>query len=95
MERLVYNLSKEQAYEFIRDYALNLEVFADKDLVVTVQTLMDCGGNLAQTARKLYVHRNTLNYRLDKIKRLTGLNVKKYEDATIFKLALLADRRIR
>ena len=53
-----------------------IEVFFQKDL------------NLSDTARQLYIHRNTLVYRLDKVQRETGLDLRKFEDALTFRMLL-------
>lgn len=94
LERLVYNMSREQCADFLED-SNNEDVFCDKDLVNTALALMDCQGNAAETARTLYVHRNTLNYRLEKIKRLTGLDIKKYKDAAQFQMLVLVHQKIK
>ena len=96
LERLVYSMSIEQCEEFIEEIETSDEnVFYDKDLLNTATALMDCQGNAAETARQLYVHRNTLNYRLEKIKRLTGLDIKKYKDAAQFQMLVLVHRKIK
>jgi len=48
---------------------------------------LDC--NVSETAKKLYIHRNTLLYRLDKFKQETGLDVRTFNDAVLVKIALL------
>ena len=47
---------------------------------------------LSETARKLFVHRNTLVYRLEKIKKLTGLDLREFDDAITFKVALMVKK---
>jgi carbohydrate diacid regulator len=48
--------------------------------------------NVSETSRKLFVHRNTLVYRLDKIKKLTGLDLRQFDHAITFKVALMVRR---
>ena len=48
--------------------------------------------NVSETSRKLFVHRNTLVYRLEKIKKLTGLDLREFEDAIVFKVALMGKK---
>ena len=48
--------------------------------------------NLSDTARQLYIHRNTLVYRLEKIKKLTGLDLREFDDAITFKVALMVKK---
>ena len=57
-----------------------IEMFFAKDL------------NLSDTARQLYIHRNTLVYRLEKIKKLTGLDLREFDDAIVFKVALMVKK---
>lgn len=65
-----------------------LEQF-DKETLATVNAFFENNLNISETARKMYLHRNTLGYRLDKIQKTTGLDVKKFEDALTFKIALM------
>ena len=51
--------------------------------------------NISETARKLYIHRNTLVYRLDKIQKKTGLDVRVFEDALTFKIAMMVANHMR
>jgi carbohydrate diacid regulator len=96
LERLVYSMNEAQCEDFIEDIEPHSkEIFYDKDLLNTATVLMRCQGNSAEAARQLYVHRNTLNYRLEKIKRFTGLDIKKYEDAMIFQMQVLVYRRMK
>lgn len=59
-------------------------VFCDKDLVETCFCLFENDLNVSRTAGKLYMHRNTLIYRISKLKRMTGLDVCKFGDAVTF-----------
>jgi carbohydrate diacid regulator len=89
-------MNEAQCEDFIEDIEPHSkEIFYDKDLLNTATVLMRCQGNSAEAARQLYVHRNTLNYRLEKIKRFTGLDIKKYEDAMIFQMQVLVYRRMK
>ena len=61
-------------------------VFNDNDLLMTAQAFLNNNLNVSLTARELYMHRNTLIYRIDKIERETGLNIQKFSDAVTFKI---------
>lgn len=61
-------------------------IFADDEMLRTVEVLMENDLNLSESSRSLYVHRNTLTYRLDKIERVTNLDVRKFSDACTFKI---------
>lgn len=67
-----------------RELAPYIEAFGDKDLVETCFALFDNDLNVSKTALGLYMHRNTLIYRIAKLKRLTGLDVCKFDDAVSF-----------
>lgn len=67
-------------------------ILEDEDMLETVEAFMDNNLNVSETARKLYMHRNTLTYRLDKIRRATGLDIRNFSDAITFNLCNLLHR---
>ena len=64
----------------------------DHETLFTIQKFFENNLNVSETARKLFVHRNTLVYRLEKIRRLTGLDLKQFDHAIIFKVALMVKK---
>ena len=64
----------------------------DRESLLTIQSFFENSLNVSETSRKLFVHRNTLVYRLEKIKRLTGLDLREFEHAIIFKVALMVKK---
>ena len=64
-------------------------IFADPDMLGTAEKFLENNLNVSETARKLYMHRNTLTYRLDKIQRATGLDIRNFSDAITFRLCSL------
>lgn len=80
---LVSEFSEEQRNKFTegRDLKKIARVFVDADLTKTLQSLFENDLNVSLTARRLYMHRNTLIYRLHKIKKLTGLDPRVFRDA--------------
>lgn len=86
------NMIEELPKAKIKDYlGLLLEkdarsLFDDEEIISTVEEFLDSSLNVSETARKLFMHRNTLMYRLDKIERNTGLNIKRFSDAITFRL---------
>lgn len=62
------------------------KIFEDEEMMRTVDGFLSCGMNISRTARVLYMHRNTLIYRLGTIRRQTGLDLRDFEDAVNFKL---------
>lgn len=91
--RLIYQLPTTLCKLFLR------EVFKDgsfesldQETLNTIQKFFENNLNVSETSRQLYVHRNTLVYRLDKIEKLTGLDLRKFDDAIIFKVAMLVKK---
>lgn len=64
-------------------------LLADDDMMHTAEEFLNNNLNVSETARKLYMHRNTLTYRLDKIARVTGLDIRNFSDAVTFRLDTL------
>ncbi len=64
----------------------------DSETIYTIQKFFENNLNVSETSRKLFVHRNTLVYRLDKIKKLTGLDLREFDDAIIFKVAMMVNK---
>nr|HPG64041.1 helix-turn-helix domain-containing protein [Saccharofermentans sp.] len=58
-----------------------------EDTITTIESFFANNLNGSETSRELYVHRNTLVYRLDKVKRNTGLDLRSFDDAVLFKMA--------
>lgn len=59
------------------------------EMIHTIEKFFENSLNLSETARQLYIHRNTLVYRLDKVQRITGLDLRAFDDAVTFKLMML------
>ena len=62
------------------------QIFADKEMLDTAEEFLNNNLNVSETSRSLFLHRNTLSYRLDKIERATGLNIRRFSDAVTFRL---------
>ncbi len=63
----------------------------DDETLMTIEKFFENNLNVSETARKLFVHRNTLVYRLEKIKKLTGLDIRDFDNAIVFKVALMVN----
>lgn len=61
----------------------------DEDTMINVQKFYECNLNISETARELFIHRNTLVYRLERLRDFIGLDIRVFEDAMTFKLALM------
>lgn len=96
VSRLVTSVPIEKCKAFLNE-VLKEDILReiDTETMNTVQRFLDCDLNISLAARELYIHRNTLVFRLDKIKNLTGLDVRKFEDAMLWKLAMLIHRYLR
>lgn len=69
-----------------------LNILRDRELINTAEEFLRCDLNISEAARRLYIHRNTLLYRIEKIKLITGLDIKAFEEAMVFKLLLIVYR---
>ena len=91
--RLIYQLPTTLCEMFLQ------EVFKkggfeslDRETLQTIQAFFENNLNVSETSRKLFVHRNTLVYRLEKIRKLTGLDLREFEHAITFKVALMVKK---
>ena len=91
--RLIYQLPTTLCEMFLHEVFKNgaLESL-DRETLITIQAFFENNLNVSETSRKLFVHRNTLVYRLDKIKKLTGLDLREFDHAITFKVALMVKR---
>lgn len=89
LERLLYRIPDEQRMWFLQNTGTQSLVLEDKETMAVLETFFQLDCNVSETAKRLYVHRNTLIYRLDKIKQETGLDVRTFNDAVLVKLAQL------
>ena len=88
--RLIYELPEEFCRSFLNKVFRNQEQeLLDQETLLTVNKLFENNLHASETSRQLFLHRNTLGYRLEKIQKNTGLDLKKFDDAIIFKVALL------
>ncbi|MFK4343699.1 MULTISPECIES: PucR family transcriptional regulator [unclassified Paenibacillus] len=89
LERLLNRISKEQREQFLEQVVRSSVILEDAETMATLDIFFQLDCNVSETAKRLYVHRNTLIYRLDKIKQETGLDVRTFNDAVLVKLFLL------
>ena len=61
----------------------------DEETLITIRQFFENNLNVSETSRKLFIHRNTLVYRLDKLQKTTGLDLRVFDDAITFKIALM------
>ncbi len=94
--RLIYQLPIPLCKMFIK------EIFSgkspddfDEETLITIDKFFENSLNVSETSRQLYIHRNTLVYRLDKLQKSTGLDLRVFEDAITFKIALMVVRYMK
>ena len=99
--RLIYQLPTTLCEIFLSEvFKKNSIDSLDQETLFTINKFFENNLNVSETSRKLFVHRNTLVYRLEKIKKLTGLDLREFDHAIVFKVALmvrkyLSSREIR
>ncbi|MBQ9713797.1 MAG: helix-turn-helix domain-containing protein [Clostridia bacterium] len=71
------------------------EVFDDEEMLETAENFLRSSLNVSETSRNLYMHRNTLLYRLDKIEKSTGLNIRLFSDAVSFRVLTVLHRLLK
>ena len=94
--RLIYQLPIPLCKMFIK------EIFTEKspddfddETLTTINKFFENSLNVSETSRQLYIHRNTLVYRLDKLQKSTGLDLRVFDDAITFKIALMVVRYMK
>lgn len=88
--RLIYQLPVNLCQMFIEEiFGQQMPDNLDEETLTTVNTFMENNLNVSETARKLFVHRNTLLYRLEKLQKSTGLDIRVFDDALTLKIALM------
>ncbi len=88
--RLIYQLPIPLCKMFIKEIFDNKSPDEfDEETLITINKFFENSLNVSETSRQLYIHRNTLVYRLDKLQKSTGLDLRVFEDAITFKIALM------
>lgn len=88
--RLIYQLPMPLCKMFIKEiFGENTPDEFDEETIATINKFFENSLNVSETSRQLYIHRNTLVYRLDKLQKGTGLDLRVFDDAITFKIALM------
>ncbi len=91
--RLIYQLPTTLCEMFLSEVFKKGSIDRlDHETLFTIQRFFENNLNVSETSRKLFVHRNTLVYRLEKIKKITGLDLREFDDAIVFKVALMVKK---
>ena len=94
--RLIYQLPENLCRLFLKEVFTKQqpETF-DEETLSTINMFFGNSLNVSETARQLFVHRNTLVYRLEKLSRSTGLDIRSFDDAVTFKIALMVENYLK
>ena len=88
--RLIYQLPVSLCRMFMNEiFGNNLPDKLDEETQITIHKFFENSLNVSETARQLYIHRNTLVYRIEKLEKETGLDIRNFDDALTFKIALM------
>lgn len=91
--RLIYQLPTTLCEMFLKEVFKRGSIDSlDQETLFTIQRFFENNLNVSETSRRLFVHRNTLVYRLEKIKKITGLDLREFDDAIVFKVALMVNK---
>jgi carbohydrate diacid regulator len=91
--RIIYQLPTTLCEMFLSEvFKKNPIDSLDHETLYTIRKFFENNLNVSETSRKLFVHRNTLVYRLEKIKKLTGLDLREFDHAIVFKVALMVNK---
>ena len=94
--RLIYQLPTTLCESFLKEIFKRGSIESlDQETLFTIQRFFENNLNVSETSRKLFVHRNTLVYRLEKIKKITGLDLREFDHAIVFKIALMVNKYLR
>ncbi len=91
--RLIYHLPTRLCQLFLQEVLTKKGLDAlDEEIITTIYEFFKNDLNVSETARQLYIHRNTLVYRLDKVLKTIGLDLRKFDDAVVFKVAMMVNQ---
>lgn len=91
--RLIYQLPNNLCKMFVGEVLDGITMAAfDEETLTTVAKFFENNLNVSETSRQLYIHRNTLVYRLDKLQKMTNLDLRNFDDAIIFKIMLMVSK---
>ena len=90
-----FSESNYESYKKVIDHENIKQILCDEELMATIYAFFENSLNTSVTSSKTFMHRNTLNYRLDKVKKLTGLNIKLFEHAVVFKNLIIINDIIK
>ena len=95
--RLIYQLPMSLCDMFIKEVFVDgiPDILDDEEAMSTINKFFENNLNISETARQLYVHRNTLVYRLERIEKAIGLDIRTFDDAMTFRIAVMVIAHMR
>ena len=95
--RLIYQLPMSLCDMFIKEVFGDAipDILEDEEAMSTIAKFFENNLNISETARQLYVHRNTLVYRLERIEKAIGLDIRKFDDAMTFRIAVMVIAHVK
>jgi carbohydrate diacid regulator len=94
--RLIYQLPQSLCAMYLDEIFTDVRVEdLDDEMLITINKFFQNSLNISETSRQLYIHRNTLVYRLDKLLKTTGLDIRTFDDAITFKIALMVAKYMK
>jgi carbohydrate diacid regulator len=95
LERFLQNIPRDTRKEFYDlAYSESLKKVLNDEMLTTVLTFFENNLNLSEAARRLFIHRNTLIYRLEKIQKSTGLDLRNFDDAVLLKTVIMIGKSL-
>lgn len=88
LEEVIDSISEDMKNKIVNDFNSKISKL-DSEMIRTIEVFFNCGLNLSESAKELYIHRNTLIYRLDKIQKMTSYDIREFNNAMIFKIILV------
>lgn len=95
IEKLIYQMPLNRCKEYLDEvFGGEVPEVFDNETAVTVEKMFENNLNISEAARQLFIHRNTLVYRVDKIKKNTGFDLREFEDAMMFRVVMMMKKYI-
>lgn len=94
LEKIIYNLNDEYSTKLKLTYKDIFENLND-EIILTLEEILNCNLSLTKAAKSLYIHRNTLMYRIEKIKKVTGLDIRNFKEATFLYFLYINSKNVK
>lgn len=84
-EEIIDSMDREKAQKLVENYEKGFNSL-DEEMIKSIEVFFKCGLNISESSKLLYIHRNTLIYRIDKLQKFTGFDIKNFNEAIVFKV---------